>query len=431
MLWVTNSIFPYPAKMMGLGVDFGGGWMVAMADLLRQSRSVKLAIASIHAGNKLEQFEERGHTYFLLPGGARAMLDPDSGLEPWWAQVVKGFLPDVLHLHGSEYAHGISLLRRFRHLPSVLSIQGLVSFWSECYLDGIDRRAQISFRTFRDIVRRDGMREQQRKFTLRGMHERQLFALTRNIIGRTTFDRAHSKALNPDAIYFHHEEMLRPAFYIARWRLRDAKRHTIFLSQSSAPYKGFHFLIRAMPSILQRFPDASVTVAGSRICDVSNWQLRLREAGYSQYLRSLIRERGIEDRIHFTGPLDEHRMADALCRSHAFVLPSSIENSPNSLCEAQVVGMPCIASYVGGVPDLVTHGHSGLLYDHRDPELLASRVLEVFESDRLAQSLGEEARRRALARHDRNRTRSELEGIYKIIARQGQGHSSHERIQET
>lgn len=421
VLWVTNTVFPHPARMLGLPTDFGGGWMLALADLLRQRGAVRLAVASVYEGKELRRLEESGITYYLLPGGARAMLEPDMGLEAWWTRVVDDFNPEVLHLHGSEYAHGVPLLRSCAEIPSVLSIQGLASFWAECYLDGIDHRARKLFRTFRDIVRRDGMEEQQRKFARRGIRERLLFTLTRNIIGRTTFDRAHARALNPAATYFHNDETLRPAFYSSRWRLSGAECHMIFISQSSAPYKGFHFMVRALPVILRSCPDARLVVAGDKCCDVSTWQRRIRETGYSRYLRTLIRERNVADRIHFTGPLTEEQMAAALCRSHVFVLPSSIENSPNSLGEAQIIGMPCVAACVGGVPDMVTQGESGLLYDHRDPEMLADRVLQVFESDAFAQRLGEKAREMALTRHDREQNRSELERIYEVIVHCGPG----------
>ena len=70
-------------------------------------------------------------------------------------------------------------------------------------------------------------------------------------------------------------------------------------------------------------------------------------------------------------------MARELTRSHAFVISSYIENSPNSLAEAMLVGMPCVASFVGGIPSMVDDGRTGLLYPVDDVALLAAQIRQV------------------------------------------------------
>ena len=93
-------------------------------------------------------------------------------------------------------------------------------------------------------------------------------------------------------------------------------------------------------------------------------------------------------------------MVEQLKKAHVFVITSLIENSPNSLCEAQALGLPCIATYTGGITSLIDDGHSGLFCPPRDSSVLAERIREVFENDDLAQQLGTQARRTALNRHD-------------------------------
>ena len=63
--------------------------------------------------------------------------------------------------------------------------------------------------------------------------------------------------------------------------------------------------------------------------------------------------------------------------SNVFICPSSIENSPNSLCEAQILGVPCICSYAGGIPDLMK-GDEEHLYRFDDYEMLAYLIDDVF-----------------------------------------------------
>ena len=96
-------------------------------------------------------------------------------------------------------------------------------------------------------------------------------------------------------------------------------------------------------------------------------------------------------------------MARELCRAHVFVISSYIENSPNSLCEAMQVGLPCVATYAGGIPSLVRNGSTGLLFPPGDAPLLAEAIARLFREDHLACRMGRAARIEASERHARKR----------------------------
>ena len=136
-------------------------------------------------------------------------------------------------------------------------------------------------------------------------------------------------------------------------------------------------------------------------------------SGYGRFLRRRIDELGLEDAVEFTGFLDEARMTEALLRAHVFVIASYIENSPNSLAEAMLLGLPCVAGYTGGIPDMVESEVTGLLYPVGDVPLLADRIRRIFTDDRLATSLGANARGVALQRHDPELVTGQLLNAYK------------------
>jgi len=71
-----------------------------------------------------------------------------------------------------------------------------------------------------------------------------------------------------------------------------------------------------------------------------------------------------------------------LLKSHIFLLPSLIENSPNSLGEALLLGVPAVCSNVGGVKDFIQMKESGYLYPVDNCDLCAEYILELFEMDR-------------------------------------------------
>jgi glycosyltransferase involved in cell wall biosynthesis len=91
--------------------------------------------------------------------------------------------------------------------------------------------------------------------------------------------------------------------------------------------------------------------------------------------------------VTFLGFLDAAAMAAELAAAHVFVSASHIDNNPNSVGEAQAVGTPIVASYVGGVPEMLDDGRAGLLFPAGDAEMLTWRVAQLFRDDSLAESL--------------------------------------------
>ena len=120
--------------------------------------------------------------------------------------------------------------------------------------------------------------------------------------------------------------------------------------------------------------------------------------------------------ISFLGPLNEEKMVESYLKSNIFICPSSIENSPNSLGEAQILGVPCIASYVGGVPDMIEDNKTGMLYRFEDYKILAAKIREIFlmKKNKLKELSNNEAEI-ARKRHDLDVNTRRLIEIYNAI----------------
>ncbi len=119
--------------------------------------------------------------------------------------------------------------------------------------------------------------------------------------------------------------------------------------------------------------------------------------------------------MQFTGSLREDQMIAEYLNAHLFICPSSIENSPNSLGEAQLLGVPVIASYVGGVPDMVTHGETGLLYRFEEVEMLAEGIRNLFMNMALALSLSKKGISASEQRHQPTSNLQQMIKIYRSI----------------
>ena len=105
--------------------------------------------------------------------------------------------------------------------------------------------------TFRDVVRRDNIVKQREKFVLRGILEEKALQKARHIIGRTDWDLACVRRINPEAKYHFCNETLRQPFYQGTWRYESCRKHRIFASSCAYPVKGFHYLLEAFGQIVK------------------------------------------------------------------------------------------------------------------------------------------------------------------------------------
>lgn len=420
ILWITNNLFKEYFDQKGLSAPFTGGWMRSLAlELKKIAPNIELAIASrIKSVDKLEEIKTGGFTFYALPG----MLyrdTYDASIEKDWKEIAQRFSPDIVHIHGSEFPHGLAYVNAVGAEKVIVSIQGIISRYARNYAAGIKFAEMLNNLTFYDLFIASTPMKEQRKYVHQGRLEEELLRKVSHIIGRTTWDHDHTWAINPNATYHFCNEILRSSFYSDnKWSFDKCQRYRIFLSQAAKPIKGLHKLIEAMPLILSTYPDTEVYVAGNDFINTSSLRGKLRYTTYARYVNSLINKYRIRNRFHFTGMLDAEQMAEQYRLANVFVCPSSIENSPNSLGEAQLIGCPVVASYVGGVPDMVENGKTGLLYRFEETEMLAAAICRIFRNNDLANCLSKKEINVANQRHDGVKNASRMMEIYKSIVQQ-------------
>lgn len=388
------------------------GWVHSAAKaLLAQNPNIELAVASFYKENEIHELQVGRIHHFLMPDIFRTKPHDDSK-DYLWQSVKEKFEPDVIHIHGSEYPHSYSYVRACGAENVVLSIQGLVSVIERYYYGNISEEDILKAVTLRDLVRFDTLFAQRRNMKKRGEYERMLIGKVNHFIGRTSWDRDHIWAINPDSSYYFCNETLRPSFYQKQWSLERCDLHSIFISQAHYPIKGFHQLLKALPIVLKHFPKTKVYVAGTNF--FTNKGMRI--SGYGNFINRLIRKYNLSDKITFTGLLSESEMCQRFLRSHVFVSASAIENSPNAVGEAQLLGVPCVASYVGGTADLIEHEKTGLLYRFEETEMLASAICKIFTDQTLAEELSKNEMIAARERHHEVKNAMELNKIYTKIS---------------
>ena len=412
VLWITNILFPEAEQLLtGSGeLKASGGWMLGAANALLQKESIQLYVASVSAKvTDLVKLEGKKITYYVLPMG-KGNQRVNNEYISYWKQVQQEVLPDVVHIHGTEFSHGYAYMKACSCDNVVISIQGLTSAYYYYYYYGMTKGDVYKNLTFRDIVRGTVIKGQ-KLFKQRGEYEKDMIRMAKHIIGRTSWDRSRTWAINPNAAYHFCNETLRPEFYDGSvWNYNKCVKHSIFLSQAGYPIKGLHQVLKAMPIILRHYPDTIIRVAGGDITKSDSWTDKLRLSGYGLYIKRLIKKYQLGDKVTFTGNLNGAAMKQEYLHSNVFVCPSTIENSPNSLGEAQILGVPCVASYVGGIADMMK-GNEDNLYRFEEIEMLAEKICTVF-SNKGSQI---DMKHVALDRHNSQRNSETLYSIYSLV----------------
>lgn len=413
ILWISNITFPEAEQILtGNGVlKNSGGWLLGSASAISKFPDLKLTIASVtKLVKKLTYLKGERWGYYLIPwcGGNEKV---NNSYNRYWKLIQNELHPDVVHIHGTEYSHGLSYIRECGSQNVVVSIQGLTSVCYKHFLADIPFWRYIINITPRDILKGNVITDKF-KFKHKGDFEVSILKNINHIIGRTSWDRAHSWEINPCATYYHCNETLRPEFYSNKWSYENCCPHTIFLSQGTYPIKGLHKVINALPLILREYPDTVLRVAGIDITRGNGVKSFFLRSSYGQIVKRLLKKKELVGHIVFTGNLDAEGMKKEFLSANVFVCPSSIENSPNSLGEAQLLGVPSISSFVGGAPDM-SQGTSTLLYRFEDETMLAFYICKIFEmKDKYDNNKDIEC---AKVRHSSEKNASDLINIYKQI----------------
>ena len=460
VLWLCNTMLPVVAEQLQQKASNKEGWLSGLCDSLlkRQKENhielhVAFPVERSLDGLRKQLWVESGCLFCY--GFWEDITHPeqyDEGLNQRLLDITRLVEPDVVHCFGTEFPHHLAMARCFPHPERILvGIQGICSVIAQEYMADLPLEIQTR-KSFRDYVKRDGLTEQQQKFRKRGIHERELLGRVENIAGRTEFDRYFVQKVNPHARYFVMNETMRECFYEGQWDRRNCKSHTIFVSQGDYPLKGLHYLLLASAKLKEQYPDLQVRVGGNSLVHVNTLKDRMKMSGYGNYLYRLIRKLNLEANVTFLGKLSAEEMKREYLACGLYVCCSANENSPNSLAEAMLLGVPCVASDVGGIPSLFSHGKDGILYEtghsyekiinnicdetkeqgdtlagqatceekesglQQNVTNLIQAIVTIWENPQITDAFCENARKHARKTHDKEENYSKMVEIYAKIA---------------
>lgn len=415
ILWIVNIPLGLISKKL-YGKEENGLWMTPLLNEFKMSKKYQLIVATTAKIPDTFKGEEEGIIYYALPDNVPILYNERNIKNQMaWKKMLDEEKPDLIQIWGTEFSHGLCALRVSRGIPAILYMQGYLGSIARHYLAGITDKELRQSVTFRDIIKKDSIRQQQKKYFLATKKEKEMFQLVDSVICENDWCENSIKAVGSNMAVYRCPLSVNQVFTTYTWNIKNVENHSIICTASGYPLKGLHMVLRAVNLLKEEYPDVKLYVPGPKMVSGGSLQWTLRKRGYTKYIERLIQELNIEKHIVWMGQVSQEKLAEQYSKTRVFVLSSSIENHSSSLKEAMMVGTPSIASAVGGVPEYVRHGKNGFLYRFEEYEIMAGYIKKLFEQDELAVKISESGRKDMLDLHNDTNVFDTMVGIYKDI----------------
>ena len=329
-------------------------------------------------------------------------IEPEDEIE-YYLSIIEQFRPDIIHIFGSERSFGLIVKRC--GVPVILQIQGNLTICSMKWTTGISLSQMLRYSDKMNLLLGYSIFHEYYLLRKRSIREQKILKECKFIIGRTDWDRRITKIFAPQSIYYYCDELIREEFYNKRWEYQKNNKTIIISTLSPIAYKGLEVVLMAA-SLLKETKkiDFEWQIAGVK--------------GSEELIKIIERSKRMkfkDTNVKFKGSMDANRLAETLLNSSCYVHPSHIENSPNSVCEAMIIGLPIIATYAGGIPSIVKDRSEGILVQDGDPYALSGAILELLESPADMKLFSENAKKKALKRHNPVKIVEEMTSIYRMV----------------
>lgn len=399
---------------------YGGGWVSSLQKLIIPLENNPLAIVYItHTPLKKEI---QNHTIYYpiysppknsiqkikeYYGGYKKQNPPI--LLNQLKEIIQDFQPDIIHLFGLE--NPMSTILGNTNKPVVVHLQGLLGPSDNAFFPaGFTKTSFLLPLSKREWIFRNGYIFAKNNIHIRGERELALFKKVEYVMGRTKWDYQISQLLSPKSKYFHVDEVLRDPFYenAGKWKCPDLQDFKIISTLSNTIYKGLDTILKTAKLLNTQ----------------SNIPFKWIIAGISpqdpivHFFEKKLHITGKSVNVEYIGIQNAYQLCSELLNSHIYVHPSYIDNSPNSVCEAQLLGMPVIGTFVGGIPSLIRHEETGLLVPANAPFELTYLLKKCFTEKDYATQLGKQGYKEAIQRHDKTKILKDLIHTYQDIIKQ-------------
>jgi glycosyltransferase involved in cell wall biosynthesis len=309
--------------------------------------------------------------------------------------IINIFNPDLVFLEGTELTNTYRIARALK-TGYLLSMQGNLESVYKTYNGGLTLSSLFNTAGFIGILTWLGLSYV--KYLViwpKIKYEKFVLYNASAYIGRTEWDYELVPKSKKN-LYYKIERPLRLPFYSDSWVFENCKKYRIFFGNGKISYKGLHDVINAVKILKEKYSDIEVIVAAGY--DNSKWPFNLIK--YNYYIKYIIKKYSLEENVKLVGEINDNDIKKLMLSSNVFVLSSYIENSPNTLAEAMMLGLPSVVTSVGGVSSMTKDNISSCFYSPGDIDALVFLIKRIFEDVAFAKELSSNSKGIAKRAHN-------------------------------
>lgn len=284
---------------------------------------------------------------------------------------------DLIHIYGTEHQYE-HIVKGF-NIPTLITIQGVMEACVK--------------------VLKPALTYQYLSWKLSAKYEKCGVKNVENYACKNDFDSGSIKRNNSDAKIYFINDMIRQQFFTDAY---SNKKEKIMFMGGAQKIKGLNFTLKALSVLKEKGYNFKLNIAGrcshEEITNISKLE------GVTNIT---------QDDYNLLGFLDADGIVNAFSECFCLVHPTLIDNSPNSVSEAQITGLPVIATNVGGVSGLIEDNVTGLLCDTSSDSIVEK--IEILLDDNFRKEISEKAKKVARERHDSDKILQNTLKIYEEI----------------
>ena len=358
----------------------GGGWIESLVRIVRSYDEIDLGNAFMNTHGKNNMPQTKGHVTYYPITIKESLIQRVKKLYTYQLEdkltireclrIIDDFKPDLIQVFGSEWCFG--LLKEYTDIPIVIHIQGFWPEYRNCsYPPGFSKIDDLLVKWYKptSIVRKLML---DRKSKERALREERILRENVFYMGRTEWDKAITRLYNDKSFYFYCSEALRPAFTDEKmkWTYQKAESVTFVTVGGGHTLKGYDLVLKTAQLLKQ-----NTTLKFT-------WFLCGPTANDMKLFEKMTGIKYMNVSVVPLGKCTSDSVKDHLLTSTLYVHSSYIDNSPNSVCEAQYLGLPVIATNVGGTASLFAADYpADMLVPTNDPYYLADKIKEAVKNE--------------------------------------------------
>lgn len=384
ILWITFAVLGKANEVFYGKKSQGGGWIEESSNyLLPVLQDSSLTIMSLGKKNREVLDQDTGILYVECADIKKRRGNYSTEETEKWKNIICKYSPDIIQVFGVEFSNGLNIIDAAMGIPVLFYIQGIMASFEHFKFGGLEIREMIKSGSVHSLLKFYKFKSDYKQYLAQMSYEEQIIKKCHGIIVDGEWSKFYLQKYNRNVRIFEQYLPISADYQNNKWSYEECDKNTIFTIAGRTPYKGLHNLIKALSIVRDVVPNVKLFIPGNM-----GYKSIFSKPPYIDYLEKLIKHLGLINNIVFCGQLTSKEMAKHMLSANVFVMPSCVENHSSTLREAMFLGVPCVTSNVGCIPEIARYGENLLQYRYPEIDQLAGNIIKILSNREFSIKIG-------------------------------------------